>query len=46
MKSKQAKEILKQFNDLEENFNDNTFSKIHLPYLKFKLFVNFNEIKG
>ncbi len=33
MKSKQAKEILKQFNDLEENFNDNTASLDYLSYL-------------
>ena len=34
--------------DLEsiETLNENEFSKIHLPYLKFKLLVNFNEIKG
>lgn len=33
MESKQAKEILKQFNDLEENFNDNTASLDYLNYL-------------
>lgn len=34
--------------DLEsiETLNDNTFSKIYLPDLKFKLLVDFNEIKG
>lgn len=34
--------------DLEsiETLNENEFSKIHLPHLKFKLLVNFNEIKG
>ena len=33
MKAKQAKEILKQFNKLEENFNDNTASLDYLSYL-------------
>ena len=33
MKAKQAKEILKQFNKLEENFNDNTASIDYLSYL-------------
>ena len=33
MKAKQAKEILKQFNKLEENFNDNTASLDYLNYL-------------
>lgn len=32
--------------DSIETLNDNEFSKNHLPYLKFKLLVNFNEIKG
>lgn len=34
--------------DLEsiETLNGNEFSKILLPCLKFKLLVNFNEIKG
>ena len=33
MKAKQAKEILKQFNELEVNFNDNTASLDYLSYL-------------
>lgn len=33
MKAKQAKEILKHFNKLEENFNDNTASLDYLSYL-------------
>lgn len=33
MKAKQAKEILKHFNKLEENFNDNTASLDYLNYL-------------
>lgn len=33
MKAKQAKEILKQFNELEANFNDNTASLDYLSYL-------------
>ena len=32
--------------DSIETLNDNEFSKNHLPYLEFKLLVNFNEIKG
>lgn len=42
------KVILFKYIDLEsiETLNENEFSKIHLPYLKFKLLVNFNEIKG
>ena len=33
MKAKQAKEILKHFNELEVNFSDNTASIIYLNYL-------------
>lgn len=33
MKAKQAKDILQQFNHLEENFNDNTASLDYLSYL-------------
>lgn len=33
MKAKQAKEILKQFNELEVNFSDKTASIIYLSYL-------------
>lgn len=33
MKAKQAKEILKQFNELEVNFSDKTASIIYLNYL-------------
>ena len=33
MKAKQAKEILKHFNKLEENFSDNTASLDYLSYL-------------
>lgn len=33
MKAKQAKEILKQFNELEVNFSDETASIIYLSYL-------------
>lgn len=32
--------------DSIETLNDNIFSKICLPDLKFKLLVDFNEIKG
>nr|DAQ48540.1 MAG TPA: hypothetical protein [Caudoviricetes sp.]DAT07326.1 MAG TPA: hypothetical protein [Caudoviricetes sp.] len=43
MKAKQAKEILKQFNELEVNFSDKTASLDYLSYLMPGKDNKFNE---